>query len=140
MINVLVITHGKLGEEMVKGAEMIIGQHAEVRTFQIPPDESQESLKVKVGIVIRELAGEGTTQKNGIIIMTDLLGGTPCNIALPYTKLYDIEIISGINLYMLITAIIYKDKLPLKELAQKVLEVGQKNIADIKKLFFGKMS
>lgn len=113
---------------------MIIGRHVDVSAFQIPPDESQESLKDKVGRVIKEI-----DKGDGILVLTDLLGGTPCNIVLPYTKMHNLEIISGVNLYMLITALINKDKLPLKDLAKKVIDAGQKNIVDVKKIFLGKL-
>ncbi|OGS19934.1 MAG: hypothetical protein A3J83_01475 [Elusimicrobia bacterium RIFOXYA2_FULL_40_6] len=135
MINILIITHGKLGEELVRGAEMIIGHHVEVSTFHIPPDESQESLRDKVGTVIN-----GIDKGDGIIVLTDMLGGTPCNIVLPYTKKYNMEIVSGVNLYMLIAALINRDKMPLKDLAKKVVDVGRKNIMDVKEIFLGKIN
>ncbi|OGS20868.1 MAG: hypothetical protein A2252_00530 [Elusimicrobia bacterium RIFOXYA2_FULL_39_19] len=134
MIGILIIAHGNLGEELLRTADLIVGAQDQVRAFQLPANESQEHLRDKLGALLEEIK-----TPEGILVFTDMLGGTPCNICLPFVNKYNIEIISGVNLYMVITALMYREKLSLNEVSKKALETGQKNIADVKKMFLSRL-
>ena len=68
-----------------------------------------------------------------------MLGGTPCNACLPYSNNDKVEIVSGVNLYMLLSAFINRKNMSVKDLAAKVISDGQKNIANAKDLFLKKL-
>ncbi|MEW6040912.1 MAG: PTS sugar transporter subunit IIA [Elusimicrobiota bacterium] len=133
MIGILIVTHGRFGEEMVNTAGAIIGSQENIKTLQLPSEEAPDVLKNRLEITLSEL-----DQGQGTLIMTDMLGGTPCNICLPYVNKKNISIVSGVNLYMILTALINRDKMALDELTEKVAESGQKNIVDVKKKFLKK--
>jgi len=82
---------------------------------------------------------QGMAGTDGVLIMTDMLGGTPCNACLPLCTTYKIEIISGLNLYMLLSAFINRKNMPLEELVKKVISDGIKSIANAKEIFLQKM-
>ena len=129
MISIVIVTHGKLGEEMVSSAESIAGKAENVKNIHLPSEESPEILKQRLEAVISEM-----DKGDGVLVLTDMLGGTPCNICLPYTRTHKIEVVSGVNLYMLLTAMLHREKMCLDELTNKVVEAGQKNIANLKKI------
>jgi len=131
MIGILVITHGKFGEEMLKSAESILGPQENTRFIHLPTGETIDILVNKLETTIKEI-----DQGEGVLILTDMLGGTPCNICLKVSKTnINIEIVSGLNLYMLLTAFVQRSKIGLKELVTKVIESGRKNITNIKEIF-----
>ena len=129
MIGLIIVTHGKLGEEMTSSAESIAGRAENVRNIHLPSEESPQILKQRLEAVISE-----TDKGDGVLVLTDMLGGTPCNICLPYTRTHKIEVVSGVNLYMLLTAMLHREKMCLDELTNKVVEAGQKNIANLRKI------
>ncbi|MBU2567577.1 MAG: PTS sugar transporter subunit IIA [Elusimicrobia bacterium] len=129
MIGIIVVTHGKFGEEMISSAESIAGRAENIRNIHLPSEESPEVLKKRFEAVISEM-----DKGDGVLVLTDMLGGTPCNICLPYTRTHRIEVVSGINLYMLLTAMIHREKMCLDELTNKVVEAGQKNIVNLRRI------
>ena len=133
MIGILIVTHGKFGEEMLESAQAIVGRQENISTVKLPSEEAPEMLKNRLDGMLSEM-----DRGQGVLIMTDMLGGTPCNICLPYARTKKVSIVSGINLYMILAAIVNRNKMELDELTQKVVESGQKNIADVKKKFLDK--
>jgi mannose PTS system EIIA component len=130
MISVLIITHGAFGREILKTAETIVGRQESVFTLELTPEESLDSLKLKIKELLDDLP-----ENDGALILSDMLGGTPCNASLVYSQAYNIEIVSGMNLYMLISALINRRMMPLAALSEKVINDGKKNITNVKKMF-----
>ncbi len=134
MIKILVITHGQLGTEIIQTAETIVGKQEDVLTLTLSPEESLASLCQRTEELLKAQA-----TPEGILIMTDMLGGTPCNACLPFCTVYTVEIVSGVNLYMLLSAFINRRQMSLEELVRKVLHDGAKSVANAKALFLQKM-
>jgi mannose PTS system EIIA component len=134
MIRILIITHGELGREMLRTAEMIIGKQEDVDTLTLTAQDSLATMNVRVGEILKNIKNS-----EGTLILTDMLGGTPCNACLPFSTDYNIEIVSGTNLYMLLSAFINRANLDLKGLAVKVISDGQRNIANAKDIFLKKL-
>ena len=132
MINFLVVTHGEFGAYLVEAAESIVGRQARgVRVIGISSRLSVPEIRVRVQQSVRDLAGT-----EGLILFTDMPGGTPSNLAFPIVKdAPGVEMISGVNLYMLVCAFNHREDLPLERLVEKVLADGQKSIRDIRQLF-----
>ena len=131
MINIIIATHGELGAHLIETAEMIVGEQTEgMEIFSISQRISVEEAQKQIKKIIEKMQS-----KDGVIIFTDILGGTPTNIAVLSTeKKSNIAVISGANLTMVITAFSYRLKLPFKELVSKITFDGKKSICEVKKL------
>ena len=97
MIGLIIITNGNLALELKSAMEHIIGTQSDVAIFCITPDDDIDIQKNNIQKTIKEV-----NQGNGVIILTDMFGGTPSNLALNFLEPGIIEIISGVNLPMLV--------------------------------------
>ncbi len=124
MIGVLITTHGSLGNELIKAAELIKGPLTGV--LHVSTDESKgvEDLKKEIGNAIKKL-----DKGKGVLILTDLFGGTPSNISLSFLKEGKVEVVTGVNLPMLMKLSDVKAETTLNEYACMVKEYGKKNIS-----------
>ena len=132
MINFIIVTHGEFGAYLVEAAEGIVGrQGSGVRAIATSSRLSVPEIRGKLSRALRELANP-----SGTIVFTDMPGGTPNNLAFPLVKdAARTEMISGVNLYMLICAFSHRDNLPLERLVEKIAADGQKSIRDVRKMF-----
>jgi PTS system mannose-specific IIA component len=97
MIGLILVTHGKLAEEFVHAMEHVVGKQEAVATVCIGPDDDMERRRREIAAAVKSVdSGEGA------IILTDLFGGTPSNLAISLMKAGKLEVIAGINLPMLI--------------------------------------
>jgi PTS system mannose-specific IIA component len=124
MVGVVVVTHCHLGKELISAAELVIGE--ELKHFQsvsIDPKEESEEIREKIIAAIRKV---DTGQ--GILILTDMYGGTPSNISLSFLEEKKIEVITGVNLPMLLKLATYSNGMDLEALAVFITDYGQRNI------------
>lgn len=135
MINFIIVTHGEFGAYLVEAAESIVGrQAAGVRAISISPRVSVAEIRERLKHAIKELAAPG-----GLILFTDMPGGTPGNLSFPLIKeLSGVELVSGVNLYMLVSAFSHRDRCRLDELVEKVIQDGRKSVCDIRRMFVSK--
>lgn len=97
MIGMILVTHGRLAEEFVAAMQHVVGRQEAVRTVCIGPNDDMEARRAEIAGAVTEVdAGAG------VIILTDLFGGTPSNLAISLMQKGKIEVIAGINLPMLI--------------------------------------
>jgi PTS system mannose-specific IIA component len=131
MINFVVVTHGEFGAYLVEAAESIVGRQSHgVRVVGISPRLSVPEIRERILKAVKDLSNA-----DGLLLFTDMPGGTPSNLSFPVVKdAQRVEMLSGVNLYMLISAFNNRD-LPLAKLVEKVLADGQKSIRDIRRLF-----
>jgi len=124
MVGALVITHGKLARELVNAAEMIVGEIEGIEAVSIGWNDDVELAKQRIQEALKKVDGD-----KGVLLLTDMFGGTPTNLGLSFLKTDKIEIVTGVNLPMLIKLIsLQKEKLSLKEIALKVKERGQQSV------------
>lgn len=97
MIGMILVTHGKLAEHFVEAMEHVVGAQDNVATICIGPDDDMEQRRKDISDAIDKVDGG-----QGAIILTDLFGGTPSNLAISLLETGRIEVIAGINLPMLI--------------------------------------
>lgn len=133
MISIVIITHGNLGRELIKTAEQIVGAQSAITAVSLIK-EDLPTLCQQIGALL-----DSMDSPEGTLILTDMLGGTPCNASLPFSTKHHIEIISGVNLYMVLSALLNRANLGLAELAKRVIHDGQKNIANARELFLKRM-
>jgi mannose PTS system EIIA component len=124
MIGVLITTHGNLGSEMIKAAELIRGSLKGIVHISVDQTKGVEDLKKEISTAIRKL-----DQGHGVLILTDLFGGTPSNISLSFMKEGKVEVITGVNLPMLLKLPDIREGMALKEFAQYIKDYGIKNIS-----------
>ena len=125
MISVLVLTHGNLATELITAAREIDGKLAEgTAALALPWDVDSDEASGQVKKALRELdSGEG------VIVLTDMFGGTATNLALPFMDPNHIEVITGVNLPMLVKiGSLRRQQLGPKDFALKLCEAGQKSI------------
>ncbi len=132
MINFIVVTHGEFGAYLVEAAEGIVGRQANgVRVVSTSSRQSVPEIKRRIERALAELA-----KGDGIVLFTDMPGGTPNNLSFPLVRdEKKVEMISGVNLYMLVSAFSNRELLPLPKLVEKIVADGQKSIRDIRAMF-----
>ena len=123
MIGTVVVTHDNIAVEMVSTVKRIVPDAKGVVAVAISSDDPVETNRQKIAAAIKEVdTGEG------VLLMTDMFGGTPSNICLSFLEDKNIEVISGLNLPMLINLVSNASGLPFAELAEFIQNYGQKNI------------
>jgi len=128
MINVVVVTHGDFGKALICSAEMIVGAQENVRAVALLPEESPAGFGDKLDAALADLDGQET------LLLIDLFGGTPCNVSSRKVLQPNTEVITGMNMAMLIEALTSRDDMPLSELVVQVVEAGQKAVVNLKPL------
>mgnify|MGYP001182437912 FL=1 len=124
MIGIIIITHGNLALELKSAMEYILGTQKNIEIISIKPDDD---LKIKKADL--EEAIEKVNENIGTIILTDMFGGTPSNLAMSFLEVGKVEIISGANLPMLVKLIGLRDSNDLQKVAQESKESAQKYIS-----------
>lgn len=97
MIGLILVTHGKLAEEFVHAMQHVVGRQEAVATVCIGPNDDMEARRREIADAVKSV-----DDGNGVIILTDLFGGTPSNLAISLMESGRVEVIAGINLPMLI--------------------------------------
>ena len=97
MIGLVLVTHGRLAHEFVTAMEHVVGTQERVAAIAIGPDDDMEARRADIAAAIAEVDAGG-----GVILLTDLFGGTPSNLAISLLEKGRVEVIAGINLPMLI--------------------------------------
>jgi mannose PTS system EIIA component len=123
MIGVIVVAHFKLAREMVAATELIVGRQEQFTYVDIFPDEDVEQIKGRVVSALKSV-----NSGKGVLILTDMFGGTPSNISLSFLEEGRVEVITGVNLPMLIKLVTYRTDKVLPELAEFIAGYGKKNI------------
>lgn len=123
-IGVVIVTHYGLGSEFLQALRLIIPEAPDFQSVAIDPSQSVDEMRELILAGIKEADGGG-----GVLILTDMFGGTPSNIALSFLEEQNVEVVTGINLPMLIKLATLRDEPPLSDLATFIKEYGQRNIS-----------
>ncbi|MGB9442254.1 MAG: PTS fructose transporter subunit IIA [Desulfobacterales bacterium] len=125
MIGIVIVTHCQLGEALIGAAEFIIGSRpASLESVSIDLNENAEKLRNKISQGIKNVEGQ-----EGVLILTDMFGGTPSNLSYSFLEEGRIEVLSGVNLPILIQAASMREKLKLDDLAANLESFGKKSIS-----------
>jgi PTS system mannose-specific IIA component len=123
MVGVVLVTHPNLGEEFVRSAELICGKFPNLATVSIDTRKEVEELRREIAVAIKSV-----DLGKGVLILTDMFGGTPSNMSLAFLQEDRVEVLTGLNLPMLIKISNCREGRSLKELAKLAKEGGQRNI------------
>jgi len=122
MIGLVLVTHAGLATALKLSAEMIVGTIENCATVEVAPDERADAVMARV------VAAVEAVHSDGAIIMTDLFGGTPSNMAMSFLKDGCIEVVTGANLPMLIEFCSRRERMPVAELAIDLHRTGREGI------------
>lgn len=125
MIGLVVVTHSRLAEEFLRASEMILGPLKNARAVCIRKEDSVESIRRGIVAAIREVDSDS----EGVVVMTDLFGGTPANISISLLEPGRVEVVTGINLPMVLKFFNRQEGLSLVELAGALKAYGQQSIS-----------
>ena len=132
MVGLVIVCHEDMGDELVRAAEMIVGRIDAVETVSVKQDSAPETLRERVQTAIKKV-----DRKKGVMLMTDMFGGTPSNIALAFLG-DSVEVVSGVNLSMIIKFANHREEKALPELARLVQDAAQKSIVIASQMLKGK--
>jgi PTS system mannose-specific IIA component len=124
MIGLVLVTHGRLAAEFVVAMEHVVGPQTAVESICIGPDDDMEMRRADIAKAIRQVDGG-----RGVIVLTDLFGGTPSNLAISLMQPGKVEVIAGINLPMLIRLEGARRTMNVKDAVAAAREAGRKYIS-----------
>lgn len=124
MIGLVLVTHGRLATEFKVAMEHVVGPQSAVETICIGPDDDMETRRADIAAAV-DRANDG----GGVILLTDLFGGTPSNLAISLLKAGEIEVIAGVNLPMLIRLESARKAMSVRDAVAAAREAGQKYIS-----------
>lgn len=122
MTGLVVVAHAGLAAALINAAEMIVGEITGAASVEIRPDDSVENIRLALTSAIESVSS------GNIIIMTDMFGGTPSNMSLSFLKEDKIEVLTGVNLPMLIKFASDRDRFGVAELAAQIRDTGREGV------------
>jgi PTS system mannose-specific IIA component len=123
MIGLVLVSHGKLAEELFNALVHVVGPQQQVEIIGIEPDDDGDKRRQQILASIRNV-----DSGSGVIVVTDMFGGTPSNLAISAMDDGDIEVLAGANLPMLIKLASVRATLPLRQAAEEGQNAGRKYI------------
>ncbi|MEJ2068453.1 MAG: PTS sugar transporter subunit IIA [Deltaproteobacteria bacterium] len=122
MVGIVIVSHLNLAAEVLKTAELIVGKIEGAKALSLDPKKDVEILRGEIKDALKKV-----NSGDGVIILTDMFGGTPSNLAMSFLG-EDVEVVSGVNLPMIIKIAMDRGGKDLKELALRAKESGRDNI------------
>jgi PTS system mannose-specific IIA component len=124
MIGLVLVTHGRLADELRSAMEHVVGAQRNVGTVCIGPDDDMESRRTEIRAMIEQI-----DTGDGVVILTDMFGGTPSNLAISMMNREGVEVLSGVNLPMLVKLAKVRSAQTLAECVECAQVAGRKYIA-----------
>jgi len=123
-VGVVIVTHYRLGEEFLQVLDLIVPERPPFSAVSVDPKQPVDEMRAAIAEAIRARdAGDG------VLVLTDMFGGTPSNISLSFLREQRVEVVTGVNLPMLIKLATLRENKPLEELAPFIASYGQRNIS-----------
>jgi PTS system mannose-specific IIA component len=122
-MSVVIVTHYRLGEEFLQALRLIVPDASDFQAVSIDPKQSVDEMREAIAAALRR-----AERGEGVLVLTDMFGGTPSNMALSFLEEHRVEVVTGLNLPMLIKLATMTERKPLEELAAFIKEYGQRNI------------
>jgi PTS system mannose-specific IIA component len=131
MVGIVVVTHGELAKELIAAVNFVLSSNPSVKMEGVclDPGREFETFKQEIKSAIKKVK-----KKDGVLLVTDMFGGTPSNISLTFLEDNNVEVISGVNLPMLLKLATLSDKVTLEEAVKIAEAAGRDNIIVASKL------
>ncbi|HXK54130.1 MAG TPA: PTS sugar transporter subunit IIA [Hyphomicrobiales bacterium] len=123
MIGLVLVTHGKLADEFRSALEHVVGAQSNIETISIGPDDDMEQRRAEILAAVGRVNDGG-----GVVLLTDMFGGTPSNLAISVMESAPVEVIAGINLPMLIKLASIRGDAKLADAVREAQDAGRKYI------------
>ena len=123
MIGMVLVTHGRLADELVAALEHVVGPQAHTATVCIGPDDDMEQRRSDI-----MQSAKDVDTGDGVVLLTDMFGGTPSNLAISIMDNAKVEVITGVNLPMLIKLASVREQADLMDAVESAQEAGRKYI------------
>ena len=123
MIGLVLVTHGYLANELIRAMEHVVGHQENVEAICIGAEDDMDQRRSDIISAVKNVNTE-----DGVVVATDMFGGTPCNLAISIMDNAKLEVIAGVNLPMLVKFACCRDTENLEECVTKVQEAGKKYI------------
>jgi len=133
MIGLVLVTHGCLATEFRSALEHVVGPQQQVETITIGPEDDMDSRRQDILAAVRHVDSGA-----GVVVLTDMFGGTPSNLAISCMAGLQVEVVAGINLPMLIKLASVREDLPLADAVLQAQEAGRKYINVASRVLAGK--
>jgi PTS system mannose-specific IIA component len=121
MIGIVLVTHGRLADELLAATQHIVGPLHNVKTVCIGPEDDMELRRNEITAQIGAV-----DSGNGVVLVTDMFGGTPCNLALAHLQKGKVEVLAGANLPSLVKLVSLRDQHSVSEAVHEAIEAGRK--------------
>ena len=123
-VGVVIVTHYRLGEEFLQALRLIVPEAPEFHSVAIEPSQSVDEMRSKIAAALK-----AADRGEGVLVLTDMFGGTPSNISLSFLAERHVEVVTGLNLPMLIKLATFSEEKSLEDLATFIKKYGQRNIS-----------
>ena len=123
MIGVLIVTHRELAEALISVCDLIMGHQEGMVAVSLDPSEAPETAMGQIKTSLSQV-----NNGSGVIILTDMLGGTPSNLSLSFLQEGKVEVVTGVNLPMLMRLVHLRETKDLREVASALRQSGQQGI------------
>ena len=123
-IGVVIVTHYRLGDEFLQALRLIVPDAPDFHAVAVEPTESAEEMRSRIALALG-----AADQGDGVLVLIDMFGGTPSNISLSFLDEHNVEVVTGVNLPMLIKLATLRESKSLDELATFIKEYGRRNIS-----------
>ncbi len=129
MVGILIVSHGRLAEALISSVQFLVGNLQKIRGVSIWPKDKGKEVRDRIQKEIEEV-----DDGDGVVILTDVLGGTPTNLSLSFLKEEKVEVVTGVNMPMLLTLSSYRKGRSLREIGKLVKKSGRRGIILAKEL------
>jgi PTS system mannose-specific IIA component len=123
-IGVIIVTHYQIGDEFLHALRLIVPEAPDFHSVSIDPNQSVDEMRRSIAAALKAV-----DRGNGVLVLTDMFGGTPSNISLSFVEGEGVEVVTGLNLPMLIKLATLTEEKNLEELATFIKEYGRRNIS-----------
>lgn len=132
MIGLVLVTHGRLAIEFLAALEHVVGPQRQIETVAIGPEDDMEARRADIIAAVRQV-----DSGSGVVVLTDMFGGTPSNLALSTMVAGKVEVVAGMNLPMLIKLASLREEVPLDDAVIRAQEAGRKYITVASRVLAG---
>lgn len=129
MVGILIVSHGRLAEALISSVQFLVGNLQKIRGISIWPKDKGKEVRDQIQREIKEV-----DDGDGVVILTDVMGGTPTNLSLSFLEDEKVEVVTGVNLPMLLTLSSYRKGRSLREIGKLVKKSGRRSIVLAKAL------
>ena len=133
MVGVLIVSHGGFAEALISSLQLLVGKQQKIRGVSIWPKDQEKEIKDRIRQEIVKV-----NDGDGVVILTDVLGGTATNLSLSFLENEKVELVTGVNMPMLLTLSSYRKGRSLREIGKLVKKSGRRSIILAKQLLESK--